>query len=129
MVDIKNKITDVTVGELRTEIYQKASGKNRKIKNNFSKNQLFEIAKEMGLIEGSKCYFCGEKDSSCLETHHIIPQSMGGPDYQENLVKLCANCHRKIEDLYDPIKLNTIVEDIEETKQHLPRPKMPRGLE
>lgn len=112
MREIKNNHASMTIDELRTRIFEEATGKNRNIQNNFSKKQLIHIANEIGAIQGSKCYFCGEKDSSCLETHHIIPRSMNGPDYNENLVTLCANCHRKIEDLYNPLKLRTILDGI-----------------
>ena len=30
-----------------------------------------------------------------LETHHIIPLSLGGKDSIENVIALCPNCHRK----------------------------------
>ena len=30
-----------------------------------------------------------------LETHHIIPLSLGGKDTIENVIALCPNCHRK----------------------------------
>jgi len=47
------------------------------------------------------CYICGESNSNVLQTHHIIPRRYGGSDRQENLVRLCANCHQAIESLYD----------------------------
>lgn len=47
------------------------------------------------------CYFCHHPDSAALEHHHVHPQRFGGPDDAENLVTVCANCHRKLESLYD----------------------------
>ena|GEM_PF-6572874 len=28
-----------------------------------------------------------------LEQHHIVPQSIGGPDITSNIINLCPNCH------------------------------------
>lgn len=48
-----------------------------------------------------KCECCGEvgfeteDGSKYLETHHIIEVSARGPDSIDNLVAICANCHRK----------------------------------
>lgn len=47
------------------------------------------------------CKFCNETDQDCLEEHHIVPKRHGGSDKKENLVKLCASCHRKLESLYN----------------------------
>jgi 5-methylcytosine-specific restriction endonuclease McrA len=40
------------------------------------------------------CADCGLKPKK-LEIHHIIPQSMGGPDTEDNAVGLCPNCHQE----------------------------------
>jgi 5-methylcytosine-specific restriction endonuclease McrA len=40
------------------------------------------------------CADCGLKPEK-LHIHHIIPQSMGGPDTKDNAVGLCPNCHQK----------------------------------
>ncbi len=42
------------------------------------------------------CRFCGEKEYSVLDEHHIQMQSLGGPDTEHNRMIVCANCHRKI---------------------------------
>jgi len=47
------------------------------------------------------CKVCGEDRSEVLETHHRIPRRHGGQDTEENLVTVCANCHRVLESLYD----------------------------
>lgn len=44
------------------------------------------------------CKFCSESDR--LESHHVVPRRFGGSDDEENLVKVCPNCHSKLEDLY-----------------------------
>jgi len=46
-----------------------------------------------------RCNFCGE--SNDLELHHVVPRRYGGNDSNANTVLLCADCHRKIERLYD----------------------------
>ncbi len=38
-----------------------------------------------------RCTICAEK---CFEIHHIIEQSDGGTDVEENLIVLCPNCHQ-----------------------------------
>ena len=38
-----------------------------------------------------KCSICGESHWECLELHHI-----GGQAYDQTLVILCRNCHRKV---------------------------------
>lgn len=47
------------------------------------------------------CFICAEANPNVLENHHIVPQRYGGSDSNENLVTLCANCHRAVERLYD----------------------------
>lgn len=39
-----------------------------------------------------RCYCCGVR--SDLTEHHIIPKEYGGADIEENIVALCANCHK-----------------------------------
>jgi hypothetical protein len=46
-----------------------------------------------------RCQVCGHDAS--LDEHHIVPRRYGGSDRDENLVTLCANCHRAIEEIYD----------------------------
>jgi 5-methylcytosine-specific restriction endonuclease McrA len=123
VVDIKKEMGELTGEELRQRIYEKITNNESQVNSTFSKKQLYDIAEEIDIIEGSKCYFCSESESSCLEEHHIIPRSMNGHNSSNNLVVLCASCHRKIEDLYDPVKLNTIVEEIEETNEQYTKPE------
>ena len=47
------------------------------------------------------CYFCHEPDAHILEEHHIVPRRFGGSDEPANLVRLCPNCHERLERLYD----------------------------
>lgn len=47
------------------------------------------------LIEkrGSKCNRCSFDKVEIIQVHHIIEQSKGGSDADENLELLCPNCH------------------------------------
>lgn len=48
-----------------------------------------------------KCKICRDDvPSEAIETHHLVPKRHGGDDSDENLVDLCANCHRVLERLY-----------------------------
>jgi len=58
-------------------------------------------SRENPQYDRSTCYFCHEPDEHILQDHHIVPQRFGGSNFKENLVKLCPNCHDKIERLYD----------------------------
>ncbi len=50
---------------------------------------------------GGKCECCGERGFATtrgqvyLETHHVIPLGIGGPDEPWNVVALCPNDHRR----------------------------------
>ncbi len=50
---------------------------------------------EVILRDGAKCRHCGHNKSEHLSIDHIIPRSLGGKDYVENLQILCLRCHRK----------------------------------
>lgn len=40
------------------------------------------------------CPFCGETDWRCMELHHIA-----GDGFDQTLVTVCRNCHRKLSDM------------------------------
>lgn len=47
------------------------------------------------------CADCGSTDvplSKDLHVHHIVKRSQGGSDETENLIALCAGCHRNVHD-------------------------------
>jgi 5-methylcytosine-specific restriction endonuclease McrA len=56
----------------------------------FSRRLKEEIRKKQDNV----CASCGKKVKK-LQIHHIIPQSMGGPDTEDNAVGLCPNCHQE----------------------------------
>lgn len=41
--------------------------------------------------DNSRCRKCGEAKE--LQIHHVLPQRLGGPDEDFNLISLCAECH------------------------------------
>jgi 5-methylcytosine-specific restriction endonuclease McrA len=43
--------------------------------------------------DGSKCQSCGSRIQ--LEVHHLEKRSQLGSDIEENLITLCAACHRQ----------------------------------
>lgn len=45
---------------------------------------------------GGICGFCGQKDVSTLEFHHIHGKDIPDPHAPENLIYVCKNCHGKI---------------------------------
>jgi len=50
---------------------------------------------------GESCQICGHQNESILEEHHLIPARRNGPDSDENLVTVCPNCHKALENIYD----------------------------
>lgn len=44
----------------------------------------------------STCPFCGDRDVSAAEFHHIKPLSEGGESTEDNIIYTCSNCHSKI---------------------------------
>lgn len=45
-------------------------------------------------ILGKRCIFCEKIEN--LRLHHIKPKYLGGPDKIDNLVVLCAGCHKEM---------------------------------
>jgi 5-methylcytosine-specific restriction endonuclease McrA len=48
--------------------------------------------------DGWRCQHCG--DSNNLQVHHIRRRSKLGADSDENLITLCANCHRRVHNVF-----------------------------
>lgn len=44
----------------------------------------------------SQCTLCGNPDITALDIHHIDAIRDAGTNIPENLILLCANCHRKV---------------------------------
>lgn len=45
---------------------------------------------------GGHCCLCGAYCGSKIEIHHIIPESEGGTDEEDNGIPLCLNCHAEV---------------------------------
>lgn len=80
----------------------------------------------------SQCFICGIRNEKVLETHHLIPGRIGGSDDDENVVKLCRNCHVCVEELYDDDFFKRVEKLVNGTEGKLfdrPSPsRLPRGL-
>lgn len=76
-------VTDVVVEAVRT--FLDVSGKE-KLKRNQRQNAVSRK-------QNGQCYLCG---GPIEEIHHIKYQCSGGSDQQQNLVGVCADCHRRI---------------------------------
>lgn len=62
--------------------------------------------------DGWKCRYCSNRNG--LHPHHFIYQSHGGPDTLNNLLTLCASCHRGHHDGFLKIVLrNKLVDDLD----------------
>jgi hypothetical protein len=58
------------------------------------------IAEEQRKAAGRECEDCGAKpENRLLSVHHIIPVASGGTHGDWNLMVLCNDCHRKIENI------------------------------
>jgi len=54
-----------------------------------------ELRQKVRERDNHKCRFCEDEEN--LHTHHIIPRKASGSDKQENLMTVCASCHKRIE--------------------------------
>jgi 5-methylcytosine-specific restriction endonuclease McrA len=43
-----------------------------------------------------RCFVCGEDDYIVLDAHRVVPGEIGGAYHWNNLLTLCACCHRKV---------------------------------
>ncbi len=41
--------------------------------------------------DGYRCALCDS--TKYLQLHHVVPRGKGGPDTEQNLITLCADCH------------------------------------
>jgi hypothetical protein len=48
----------------------------------------------MTILVDSECRLCGTLND--LHAHHIVPRSIKRVDHTDNLVVLCARCHRDV---------------------------------
>jgi 5-methylcytosine-specific restriction endonuclease McrA len=53
---------------------------------------LAEVSRLVFTRDGWQCRHC--KDRNGLHAHHVIYRSEGGSDTMDNLITLCAQCHR-----------------------------------
>lgn len=53
-----------------------------------------KLRQEVLRRDGWRCQSCGRQ--SALQVHHVKPRSDLGDDSDENLITLCAACHRLV---------------------------------
>jgi len=53
------------------------------------------VRKQIFQEANSQCALCENSDVAALEIHHIDARKNKGSDQPENLILMCANCHRK----------------------------------
>jgi 5-methylcytosine-specific restriction endonuclease McrA len=46
--------------------------------------------------DGDVCRVCYAFIKSGAHHHHIVPRSLGGTNTTDNLIRVCASCHRDI---------------------------------
>jgi thymidylate synthase (FAD) len=65
-------------------------------KNRFNESrEWLEIAKKCYARDNYKCKTCGSIGKN-LHAHHVIPWSISQNDNLDNLITLCAECHRRL---------------------------------
>jgi len=80
------------------------------------KDHIEKLLTKLDFLDKEECYFCGESSKYYLEEHHIVPKRYNGSNRDHNLVTLCRDCHRRLEELYTDKVFQTIAGQIEETK-------------
>ncbi|ADI73261.1 HNH endonuclease [Methanohalobium evestigatum Z-7303] len=114
-------IKDLSIEELKQRVRQSKKNSTkpdrREVNTETPKRDPYisELAKRMakGVCQlcGNNAPFYDRGGNPYLETHHIIRVSKDGDDTIDNVVALCANCHRKMHILnldYDKDKLKKI---------------------
>ena len=62
-----------------------------------------------------RCGQCGSEEN--LEWHHMIPISIGGETVEENMVCLCARCHRMVNAYHARLGLKKVSECVEKERK------------
>lgn len=56
-------------------------------------NQEIQQIMNKKFAQSKNCFICGTKHR--LTKHHVIPVEFGGLDLDENITRLCIDCHRE----------------------------------
>ena len=84
--------------------------------NKTPKGKMTTSRKRNLIVErGRKCEYCDEEYMEWVfETHHIIPREyMECSDEKDNLMVLCANCHREFSHKWDEIRRHAKKDEVE----------------
>lgn len=61
-----------------------------------------KVVKKVRVVKKQgECFICGATTN--LQDHHVIPKCIGGDKLENNKVQLCADCHKKLHQLLDPV--------------------------
>lgn len=61
----------------------------------FVKSKRVKSQKTINGVRKGFCEICGRVGN---QVHHVISKGAGGPDIEENLINLCAECHIRVHD-------------------------------
>jgi 5-methylcytosine-specific restriction endonuclease McrA len=56
-------------------------------------NEWKRLSREARALHGTDCTLCGSNHR--VQAHHVVHRNEGGSDTLDNLVMLCASCHRR----------------------------------
>jgi hypothetical protein len=59
------------------------------------------VRREVLARDGHRCRTAGCGSAHFLDVHHVVPREHGGTNDPENLITLCAACHRMVHDRVD----------------------------
>ncbi len=66
-----------------------------------------------------RCCVCHRSAGTKMQVHHIVPESRGGPNTEENGIPLCLNCYAEVASYNDdhPIGTNFSVSELTRHKR------------
>lgn len=85
------RLTNINPPSLKRKKEIKSEVKNEKKIPKRMEKKIFQEA-------NSTCPFCGEREVSLLDIHHIVARSQGGPNEELNLILTCKKCHTDVEE-------------------------------
>lgn len=109
-------VDNLTAEELYDQAEASVSGEGKPSSGSSSRTvyQRSRVVKEYalkvadGVCQGCKsdAPFIDKNGEPYLEVHHLRRRSDGGADHPENVIALCANCHRRVHSGQDGEKFN-----------------------
>lgn len=82
---------------IRREIYREQ--KKIAVVKNYSENGRFIAPKDHRELKAKReCEECNKKMKHPPEIHHVIPVCKGGSNERNNLMAVCKDCHKKLDE-------------------------------